>query len=345
MDKFGNLKLYPDRPTIIAEAGVNHGCSIKLAKKYVNLVSKAKADAIKFQTYKAELIASKNSPAYWDTSEEKTKSQYKLFKKFDKFNFKEFNELKKLCNKKKLTFLTTLFDTESVDKYNKLIKVYKISSSDITNVPLLRKIGNKKKHVIISTGASTTSEIKFALKILNLPKYKICLMHCVLNYPTNYDDANLNYISILKKNFPGYIIGYSDHTRADKNLTALITAYNCGAKIIEKHFTHNNSLKGNDHYHSMTYKDLINFYDFFDKIKKLRGNFKKNLKKESKSIMYARRGIYTKKNIKKSQKFSEKNLITLRPNNEVSAILWDKVIGKKSKFNLKAGDPLKKKYF
>ena len=80
MDKFGNLKLYPDRPTIIAEAGVNHGCSIKLAKKYVNLVSKAKADAIKFQTYKAELIASKNSPAYWDTSEEKTKSQYKLFK-------------------------------------------------------------------------------------------------------------------------------------------------------------------------------------------------------------------------------------------------------------------------
>ena len=345
MDKFGNLKLYPDRPTIIAEAGVNHGCSIKLAKKYVNLVSKAKADAIKFQTYKAELIASKNSPAYWDTSEDKTKSQYKLFKKFDKFNFREFSELKKLCNKKKLSFLTTLFDTESVDKYNKLIKVYKISSSDITNVPLLRKIGTKNKHVIISTGASTISEIKFALKTLNLPKYKICLMHCVLNYPTDYDNANLNYISILKKNFPGYIIGYSDHTKADKNLTALITAYNCGAKIIEKHFTHNNSLKGNDHYHSMTCKDLINFYDFFDKIKKLRGNFKKNLKKESKSIKYARRGIYTKKNIKKSQKFSEKNLITLRPNNEVSAILWDQVIGKKSKFNLKAGDPLKKKYF
>ena len=345
MDKFGNLKLYPDRPTIIAEAGVNHGCSIKLAKKYVNLVSKAKADAIKFQTYKAELIASKNSPAYWDTSEEKTKSQYKLFKKFDKFNFREFSELKKLCNKKKLSFLTTLFDTESVDKYNKLIKVYKISSSDITNVPLLRKIGTKNKHVIISTGASTISEIMFALKTLNLPKYKICLMHCVLIYPTDYDNANLNYISILKKNFPGYIIGYSDHTKADKNLTALITAYNCGAKIIEKHFTHNNSLKGNDHYHSMTCKDLINFYDFFDKIKKLRGNFKKNLKKESKSIKYARRGIYTKKNIKKSQKFSEKNRITLRPNNEVSAILWDQVIGKKSKFNLKAGDPLKKKYF
>ena len=201
MDKFGNLKLYPDRPTIIAEAGVNHGCSIKLAKKYVNLVSKAKADAIKFQTYKAELIASKNSPAYWDTSEEKTKSQYKLFKKFDKFNFREFSELKKLCNKKKLSFLTTLFDTESVDKYNKLIKVYKISSSDITNVPLLRKIGTKNKHVIISTGASTISEIKFALKTLNLPKYKICLMHCVLNYPTDYDNANLNYISILKKTF------------------------------------------------------------------------------------------------------------------------------------------------
>tara|TARA_A100001015_G_scaffold90502_2_gene100792 strand:+ start:264 stop:1304 length:1041 start_codon:yes stop_codon:yes gene_type:complete len=342
MAKFGNLILHKNKPTIIAEVGVNHGCDFKLAKKYISLANKANADAIKFQTYKADLIASKNSPAYWDLKEEKTTSQYKLFKKFDKFNFKEFKLLKKICDKKKIKFLTTIFDTENVDKYNKLIQVFKISSSDITNVPLLKKIGLKKKHVILSTGASTIKEINFALKILNLPKSKICLMHCVLNYPTNYEDANLNYISVLKKKFPGYLIGYSDHTKADKNLTTLITAYNCGAQIIEKHFSHNLRLKGNDHYHSMNYKKLNNFYNLMSVIEKLKGNFKKNLRKESNSIKFARRGIYIKQDILKNEKFTEKNLITLRPNMGIGAEKWYSVLGKRSKVKLKKGDNLKK---
>ena len=344
MPKFGNLKLHKNKPTIIAEVGVNHECDLKLAKKYINLVNKAKADAIKFQTYKAELIASKNSPAYWALSEEKISSQFRLFKKYDKFDLKDYTELKKICDKKKLNFMTSLFDTENVDRYNNLIKVFKISSSDITNVPLLRKIGSKKKHVIISTGASTINEIKFALKKLNLPKNKVCLMHCVLNYPTNYENANLNYISVLKKKFPGYLIGYSDHTKADNNLTALITAYDCGAQIIEKHFSHNNRLKGNDHYHSMEYINLINFYDQLKKIQKLKGNFQKNLKKKNKSIKFARRGIYAKERINKNEKFTTKNVITLRPFNGVGAELWDYIIGKKSKIILKKGDPLKTKF-
>ena len=143
--KFGNLIIHKNKPTIIAEIGVNHGCNLSLAKKYINLVKKSRVDAAKFQTYKAENIASPQSPAYWDLKEEKTKSQFLLFKKFDKFNFKDYKILFEKCKKKKIVFMTTLFDTMSVDKYNKLIGVFKISSSDITNVPLIKKIGSKKK--------------------------------------------------------------------------------------------------------------------------------------------------------------------------------------------------------
>ena len=149
--KFGNLKLYKNRPTIIAEVGVNHECKYKNVYKLINDAKIGGADAIKFQTYKAEKIVSKKSPAYWDTTKEKIKSQYDLFKKYDKFNYKDYKKFKKYCSKKKISFMTTLFDTESVSLYNNLISVFKISSSDITNVPLLREIGKRKKHVLLST--------------------------------------------------------------------------------------------------------------------------------------------------------------------------------------------------
>tara|TARA_X000000950_G_scaffold237993_1_gene289847 strand:+ start:739 stop:1776 length:1038 start_codon:yes stop_codon:yes gene_type:complete len=339
--KFGNLIIHKNKPTIIAEIGVNHGCNLSLAKKYINLVKKSRVDAAKFQTYKAENIASPQSPAYWDLKEEKTKSQFLLFKKFDKFNFKDYKILFEKCKKKKIVFMTTLFDTMSVDKYNKLIGVFKISSSDITNVPLIKKIGSKKKPVILSTGSSKLSEIKFAIKTLKLSKKKICLMHCVLNYPTKNASANLEYIKTLKKKFPGILIGYSDHTRADKNLTSVLTAYNLGAQIIEKHFTHNPKLRGNDHYHAATYKNFINFYEYLNKINTLRGKRTKNLNIETKSIKYARRSIFLSKDIIKGEKLSEKNLITLRPGTGISASKWDFYIGKRFKKNLRAGTMLK----
>jgi len=193
LKKFGNLKLFRHRPTIIAEVGVNHNCNLNLAKKYIKLCKSAGADAVKFQTYKADKIASKFSPAYWDLKEEKTKSQYELFKKYDKFNYSQYFALFKKCKKLKINYMSTFFDTDTIDQQNNLIKVFKISSSDINNIPLLKKISSKKKHTIISTGASTIKEIKLALRILNLPKNKICLMHCVLNYPTEDKFANLKF--------------------------------------------------------------------------------------------------------------------------------------------------------
>ena len=142
--KFGSLKLFDYKPTIIAEAGVNHMCNMQLALKYVKDAKDGLADAIKFQTYKADKLVSKNSPAYWDIKEEKTNSQFELFKKYDKFEYSDYLKIFSECKKKKILFMSTLFDLDSVDKYNKIIKIFKISSSDINNTPLLRKIGQKK---------------------------------------------------------------------------------------------------------------------------------------------------------------------------------------------------------
>jgi len=329
-------------PFIIAEAGVNHGGNYNLAVKYIKAAKKAGADAIKFQTYKAELIASKDSKAYWDLKSESTKNQYDLFKKFDSLNYEDYSKLKKICDKEKILFMTTLFDTESVQRYDKFLKIYKISSSDITNIPLLRAIGLKKKPVILSTGASTVPEIKRALKILNMPKSKICIMHCVLNYPTENKNANLMFINKLKKFFPKTLVGYSDHTKPDSMLSSLLFANQLGAKILEKHFTLSPNKKGNDHYHSMTQNNLKKFKDLINKKNILMGLGSKNLRTELKSIMYARRGIYAKIKIKKGDVFTVKNIIPLRPAfNTIKVEKWDKIIGRKANKNYNPGEALR----
>lgn len=344
--KFGNLKLYEYKPTIIAEVGVNHNCDLKLAKKYIRLCKESRADAVKFQTYKADKIVAKKSPAYWDMKEERTKTQYELFKKYDKFNYKEYLSLFKECKKKKIKFMSTLFDLDSIDEYSNLIKVFKVSSSDINNYPLLKKISLQKKHIILSTGGSSLKEIKKALRILNLPKRKVCIMHCVLNYPTLDKFANLKFIQKLKREFPEYIIGYSDHVKSDSSLTQVQLAYEFGAQIIEKHFTHNKKLRGNDHYHSMDKDDLLNFQKIMERRKILQGKEFKNLYNEIKSIKYARRAIYAKKNIQKFKKISSADIIPLRPCvNGVSVSRWNTVIGKRLNRNLKTGDIFKESYF
>ena len=231
-------------PYVIAEIGVNHECSLKNAKKLILEAKRAGANAAKFQTYKANLIASKNAKGYWDTNKEKTKNQYELFRKYDLFGEKDYYKLYKYCRKLNIEFLTTPFDHDAVDMINKMVNFYKISSSDITNFPLIEKIASKKKPVILSTGASTLKEIR---KALNFLKSKNCnqviLMHCILNYPTQDSDANLNMILSLIKHFPKNIIGYSDHTIPCKEMKNVCTSYILGARVIEKHFTLNKKKK------------------------------------------------------------------------------------------------------
>ena len=206
-------------PFLIAEIGVNHENNMQIAKKMIDEAKKAGADAVKFQTYKAEKLAVKDSPAYWDRTKEKTDSQYQLFKKYDKFGEKEFILLADYCKERDIIFLSTPFDFSAAEFLDKLVPFFKVASSDITNIPFIRYIACKKKPIILSTGAATVAEIDEAVNtIKEKGNKKIALLHCILDYPTQFQNANLNMIKHLKNVYPDLVIGYSDHTTPDRNM-------------------------------------------------------------------------------------------------------------------------------
>ena len=332
-------------PFIIAEAGVNYYDiaqkeniePIEAAKMMIKEAAEAGADAIKFQTYKAEKLASKHSPAYWDITKEGTKSQYELFKKYDKFGEDEYKELAKFAKTRKIIFMSTPFDLEAVDFLGKLMPVFKIASSDITNLPFIKYIAQKKKPIFLSTGASTIKEIRDAVNAIEEENHhEIVILHCVLNYPTKYENANLNMIKDIQKNFPEYLVGYSDHTPPDDCMLVLVTAMILGAKIIEKHFTLDKSLPGNDHYHSMDTKDLKNLINNIKLVYKIFGKDKKEpLESEKKAIKYARRSIVATRDIPKNSIIGESMLTFKRPGTGISPKYLNEVIGKKTKRNIK----------
>jgi sialic acid synthase SpsE len=304
------------KPYVIAEIGVNHDCSILKAQKLILQAKNSGADAVKFQTYKAELIASKEAKAYWNTKKEKISNQFNLFKKYDKFEKKEYVKLFNFCKKNKIEFLSTPFDLDSVDMLNSMVSFFKISSSDITNFPLIKRIAQKNKPILISTGASNILEINEALELIKkYNKKDVCIMHCILNYPTKNEDANLRMITSLKKKFPNNLIGYSDHTLPDAGMINLLTAYNLGAIIIEKHFTDNKKKVGNDHYHSMDKKDLKKFTIRAKYINQILGSSekKKCLFSELKSKKNARRSLVVKNNMSKGKIIKSKDVICKRP--------------------------------
>lgn len=322
------------RPYIIAEAGVNHEGSMDTAKRLIDEAKEGGADAIKFQTYKAETIASKDSPAYWDTTKEPTESQFKLFKKHDKFWKKEFVELKKYCDKADIEFMSTPFDVSAADFLNNLMDVFKISSSDITNKPFIEYICNFEKPVILSTGASYLHEIEEAVYWVENKEVPLALLHCVLNYPTDDENAHLGMIRGLKKKFPDLMIGYSDHTMP-KEMKVLEIATLLGSTIIEKHFTHDKSLPGNDHYHAMDVEDLKKFNENLDKILTIVGDEKVYaLPSEEISRDNARRSLVAKQDIPKGKTIEYDDLTWKRPASGISPKLIDDVIGSTSIRNI-----------
>lgn len=343
------------RPFIVAEAGVNYydiakkkGISVKdAAKLMIEEAAKAGADAIKFQTYKAEKLAAKDSPAYWDITKETTKSQYELFKKFDVLDEKDYAELAKYAEKNKIIFMSTPFDIDAAGFLDSMVPVFKIASADITNIPLIKKIARNGKPIFLSTGASTIDEIKNAVKTIEEEGNKqVVLLHCILNYPTKYEDANLCMIKELKKIFPDKLIGYSDHSMPDENMSPVVTAANLGAKVIEKHFTLDKTLPGNDHYHAMDEKDLKKFMEIIkgnrkveipkELAKKLVGEIKEGFfENELMARKYARRSIVANMNIPKGTIITEEMLICKRPGTGISPLDMNKVIGRKAKRNIK----------
>lgn len=332
-------KLY--RPYIIAEIGVNHEGSMGLAKRLIDEAKEGGADAVKFQSYKAETLASKDSPAYWDTTKEPTTSQYELFKKHDGFWIDEMRELKAYCDEVDIEFMSTPFDTESADFLNDMMDVYKISSSDLTNKPFIEYMCKFNKPIILSTGASNLFEIQETVSWIEKYGNPLALLHCVLNYPTPDKNANLGMILGLKKAFPDKIVGYSDHTLPN-DMKVCEMATMLGSVIIEKHFTHNKTLPGNDHYHAMDKEDLKLFRKNLERTFEILGNFKVvALEDEAPARNNARRSLVAKNSIKRGQIIQEKDLTFKRPAHGISPKFIDDVIGKTAINDINDDDVIK----
>jgi len=319
------------RPLIIAEAGVNHEGSMETAYRLIDDAAEAGADAIKFQTYKAETLASQDSPAYWDTQLEPTKSQFELFKKYDRFWKTEFEDLKMRCDQAGIEFMSTPFDIESVEFLSDLMSVFKISSSDITNKPFIEHICKFEKPIILSTGASDIFEVDEALGWIGQAEVSVALMHCVLSYPTKDGDANLGMIKGLRKKYPDHVIGYSDHTMPG-DMKSLEIATLLGAKILEKHFTHDKTLPGNDHYHAMDKTDLEKFLRNLDGILEFLGESEKRaLEVEESARRNARRSLVACRSILAGSIISLDDLTWKRPAHGISPKLIDQVVGRKAR--------------
>ncbi len=322
-----------DAPYLIAEIGVNHEGSLATAKLLIEAAKRGGADAAKFQTYKAGLIASKFSPSYWDTSKEPTTSQYELFTKYDAFGAAEYKQLADHCKKFEIEFVSTPFDIGAVEMLNPLVSYFKIASADITNPPLLKKVAATGKPIILSTGASNIGEIDTALAILRAAGARqICLMHCILNYPTRDENAHLGMLTDLGNRYPDVLLGYSDHTLPTQEMTSLIAAHLLGAVVLEKHFTLDKTLPGNDHYHAMDESDLARFQVKAKKVHELLGptRNKAPIATEEISRLNARRSIVLTRELKSGHKIVDSDLVAKRPGTGVSPINWDEVIGKKT---------------
>lgn len=316
---------------VIAEAGVNHNGSYKLAEKLIDAAVEAHADAVKFQTFISEKCICRNASkaVYQKEVTNNKESQLEMVKKLE-LSFEEFCKLKEYCDRKNIMFLSTPFDYDSIEFLNNMdMPIFKIPSGEITNYPYLKKVGSLKKKVILSTGMSTVEEIRSAVNILkDNGTTDISILHCNTEYPTPIEDVNLNAIRTLKEEFKTQV-GYSDHTMG---IEIPIAAAAIGADIIEKHFTLDRNMEGPDHKASLEPEELKNMIQCIRNIEKAMGNGEKVVSKsEAKNIHIARKSIVANCLIKKGEKFTESNLTCKRPGSGISPMKWNEVIGKTAK--------------
>ena len=330
-------------PTIIiAEAGVNHNGNLKLAYKMIDIAAKAKADFVKFQTFSPSELVQKNfGLARYQLNSTKVSNQRDLLKKYT-LSEDDHKKLILRCKKRKIAFLSSPFDIKSVDLLKKLkLKIIKIPSGEITNIPYLQHIGKLNKKIILSTGMANEKEIQIALKtllIFGTKKNNISLLHCSTEYPATLNNLNLNSITYIKKKFK-VNVGYSDHSLGYE---ASIAAVTLGATIIEKHFTLSKKLVGPDHKASATPEELIELVKKIRKTELMLGKIeKKPYKAEILNSKYVRKFIVASGYISKGEKFSQNNLKTKRAKKGIPASKWNKIIGKKSRFNFNDDENIK----
>ncbi len=325
---------------IIAEAGVNHNGSIELAKKLIDVAVEAGADAVKFQTFKADKLVSIGAQKadYQKQTTSINESQYEMIKKLE-LDDCSHHELISYCNEKQIMFLSTPFDHYSIDLLNCLeMPIFKIPSGEITNLPYLRHIGGLGKEVILSTGMADLGEIEDALDILiqaGTPKEKVTVLHATTEYPCPVDEVNLRAMLTISTAF-GVKVGYSDHTQG---IEVPIAAVAMGASIVEKHFTLDRTMDGPDHKASIEPDELKSMVNGIRRVSRALGNgVKKATKSELKNINIARKSIVALSSIELGEIFSVSNLTIKRPGGGISPMRWDEVIGQVAQKNYQSDD-------
>ncbi|ABR56006.1 N-acetylneuraminate synthase [Methanococcus aeolicus Nankai-3] len=325
---------------IIAEAGVNHNGDIELAKKLIDIASECGADAVKFQTFKAEKVVSKRAPkAEYQTKNTGTdESQYEMIKELE-LTEDDFYELYKYSKNKNIMFLSTPFDFESADYLDELMPLFKISSTDLNNLPFLEYIAKKKKPIILSTGMGTLGEIDEAINIIKKANNNdIILLHCVTNYPASFESLNLRVIRTLKEAFK-LPVGFSDHSLG---IYAPISAVSLGATVIEKHFTLDKNLPGPDHKASLSPEELKEMVSAIRSIEKALGNgIKRPTSEEEKIKKVARRSLVANVDIPKGATIKKEMIVIKRPGTGIEPKYLNEIMGKKVKRDIKIDEILK----
>lgn len=333
-------KLISDKsPTfVIAEAGVNHGGDMNVAKELIDLAVNAKADAVKFQTFKAEnlILSNVQKAQYQKQTTPENESQFDMLKKLEVTQEQNYL-LKKYCLEKNIIFLTTPFDEKSLDDLDELdLTAYKVASTDTTNLPFLEKIAKKGKPIILSTGMSYLSEVTLALEAINKYNKDVILLQCTANYPIEDKEANLAVINTYLNNFD-ILVGYSDHS---VGIGAAPFAIPMGAKVVEKHFTLNKNADGPDHRASLSPDELVEFVKLVRKVDNYIGsNIKEPTISEQASRKSLQKCLVANIDIQLDDFFTEDNIIAKRTGGTgISPILYKKIIGKRAKRNFKKND-------
>lgn len=322
---------------VIAEAGVNHNGSLARAKQLIREAAKAGADAIKFQTYKADKLVTKKAPRFWnwEGEERKNGTQHDSYSLLDKFPLKHYPELIELCKQEGIEFLSTPFDEESADALVKFgMKAIKVSSSDVTNLPFLSYLAKYKLPILLSVGASTLGEIEEAVHAIEaVGNKKIVIMQCTLIYPTPDEHANLRVIPTLATVFPDYPIGLSDHTLGTVIPIASVAVGTC---MIEKHYTVDKTLgQSADHWLSVDAKELKEMVDGIRRVEKALGTSRKFvLPEEHHTYLYDKRSLVAAEDIPKGVKITKKMLTHKRPGTGIRPKYLEAVVGREARVDI-----------
>lgn len=323
---------------IIAEAGDNHNGDYNLAIQLVDKAVEAGADCVKFQTFVTENVISKfaEKAEYQKENTGIEESQFEMVKKLE-LSFEQFRSIQQYCKEKKIMFLSTPFDLDSVEFLEEIdIPFWKIPSGEITNLPYLEKIANTGKDIILSTGMCAMDEIEQALSVLKKNGAgQVTLLHCNTEYPTPLEDVNLRAMSTMADEFQ-VPVGYSDHT---VGIEVPIAAAALGATVIEKHFTLDKNMEGPDHKASLEPEELKQMVASIRNIEKAMGSSEKKISpSEKKNIKIARKSIVAKRDIAQGEKLTEENLSVKRPGDGISPMRWYEVIGTVAVKNFKADE-------